>query len=927
MKNLQKLQLIGALCMAGVLISCSNSTSISDEGRNPLAASVKGLWWTMVDTTGSYSFEKDDTVKYTRVGHALELGEDGSGYVATYFFNDEESDPIAMIGGNVMGGLTYSSTEDGQIELDFDKSFAAYADYYKSWQFAYSGGSINVTAGNAHYDLERPTDALAAVIKDWDSSTNGGASADNYNINDADINYKNWRKAEAIYVYDGVGKDVKDAKGRTGYTLVNLPWYKGDVLTNLPEGFTDDITPENGWEWVLNRCGSRAIKNNNFFAVYNKYLGILRFFYYLPYEFSSGNDHVWQVSMYDNLAQFSIWNSYGVPMDLTIKDKSLLGQTGKSYMQYVTPWVDFTSEDGLIVPNAGWWAFDVDLSLYRPSGKIAADDNIKLQMRSWHTDHTSLYSTMNADIKGTIDQKLQKVKQKSSSSAKGVLMGLQAAAQASASIYNFMTGGIAQGFSSFAQVLGTGASISGLGSSGGGSEPFHGTVTLGLRGEINTEGFIKGSVPTTGVASPTFQMSAFDTRHSLIGQGTWNLKTSPVVYKLSANVEIEAHDALLYFFDPSSIQVELNPKVFPQKEIEWMQVDAVCISRRATLDGANQSKAYANAVKSLGLTDSYENIVNVVFDNRENIFDVKFDYRPELLDFFNWQEDKAGLEFPKELYQASQSTDWRYQSTDPRVFGRGISENYLVEPGYLTFFSELELVIELEDGSTDLMDGGRIPPNLEINVFVTVKMKNRDAPIVMNRFYLPKIKKFESTDKYREYLTALNNHKLDSKQKGHRKTYDYQVKRINELSNQLGMHAITSKDYTGKLVSTDGSDQTVKYLFDGEPVTAWDMYRHDKGFVEFHSEKPITPTGYYLMTTNWTGFDRNPDKWKLYGKKNQGDEWTLVDEHNNGGLSEDDYIRSYFPMTGTKGEYQYFRFEIENSKWEYARLAEFSFTI
>jgi hypothetical protein len=34
------------------------------------------------------------------------------------------------------------------------------------------------------------------------------------------------------------------------------------------------------------------------------------------------------------------------------------------------------------------------------------------------------------------------------------------------------------------------------------------------------------------------------------------------------------------FFDPSSVEVELSPKVFPESEIEWMQVDAIAGARK-----------------------------------------------------------------------------------------------------------------------------------------------------------------------------------------------------------------------------------------------------------------------------------------------------------------------------------------------------------
>ena len=81
-----------------------------------------------------------------------------------------------------------------------------------------------------------------------------------------------------------------------------------------------------------------------------------------------------------------------------------------------------------------------------------------------------------------------------------------------------------------------------------------------------------------------------DTKNSHVGQGVWNLKKTPVVYRSNfintlwaSNQGMPSLDGLYpygyqlwYFFDPSSIEVELNPNVFPEDQIEWMQVDALC---------------------------------------------------------------------------------------------------------------------------------------------------------------------------------------------------------------------------------------------------------------------------------------------------------------------------------------------------------------
>ena len=153
--------------------------------------------------------------------------------------------------------------------------------------------------------------------------TGFGASADMYNINDETFTAETWRQEPAIYLYDEEGRQ-KDPMGRKGYTLVNLPWIKSDVQTNLPDGFCKDVTRENGWELVLNRCGCRSIKNNNFFALYNKYTGILRFFFYMPDKFQTGNDHVWEVTMTENMST-NMGLRYGRTQDCKNMNRQAIG--------------------------------------------------------------------------------------------------------------------------------------------------------------------------------------------------------------------------------------------------------------------------------------------------------------------------------------------------------------------------------------------------------------------------------------------------------------------------------------------------------------------------------------------------------------------------------------------------------------------------
>ena len=280
------------------------------------------------------------------------------------------------------------------------------------------------------------------LIEEQVGITGLGASADTYNINDAlkSFTTENWRDQDAIYLYTGEGS-YKDTEGKKGYELVNLPWLKGDKQTNLPEGFCDDITRDNDWELVFNRCGSRSIANNNFFAVYNKYTGILRFFFYMPGKASAGNDHVWEVRMTDNMAQNTTLR-YGVPQDCKISNKKLVGLDGeKTISELIAPWVATQSQDGLITPNVGWWAFDVDLSLY--SGKnLNENDNFALQMRSMDVGAISLSSMLAANIDGSIKADIDLLQsQHLGNSAMGFITK---AGSIGANIYKISTGVTAQ---------------------------------------------------------------------------------------------------------------------------------------------------------------------------------------------------------------------------------------------------------------------------------------------------------------------------------------------------------------------------------------------------------------------------------------------------------------------------------------------------
>ena len=771
---------------------CVNLTSCTEGIDNPvnpnqtqLKEELVGTWFSMLEADEGYYEIPGKLHEITYIN----LEADGKGSYL-FFLVDENLEVIDDENTQFACAFEYTTTADGKVLVSARKAIDDF-ELERNITLSYDNGHLLADDGEYVFKMDHPSDMQKSQMTIWlDQLHFGGAAASYYNINDESFTTENWRTQEAIYIYDGQGKDVVDEQGRTGYTLVNMPWYMGDKLTNLPNDFCDDLLPENGWEWVINRCGSRTIMNNNFFAVYNKYTGILRFFYYLPYGFSSGNDHVWQIAMTDHLAQGSTWR-YGIPMDKTIIDKNAIKQEGSgTYMEYVTPWVDYKSDDGLIVPNAGWWAFDVDLSSYR-NEDIKGTDNIKLQMRSWSTQHVSLTSTVAAAINGKLTAGFDITKRNVTvNSAKGITQSLGDIKDLGQTIYGAVQSAIkgdyisalktgftfAKGaynlYGAMTKETSTTVTVDTIGKGN-----LTGTIALNMTGNIDTEGTIRGSAPVVGIASPTFYLKDFDTTNSHLGQGTWNLKTSPVVYL--TDTRMVAHDNLeegktcpwqynngkdvvggyprfgyVYFFDPSSIEVSLNPNIFPEDQIEWMQVDALA-GTRFSKNEITGTDAYRQA---LGL--SSRSLERGGWEYKRDFSDGALYGGNIITDFFYKETENNGFTFP--VYGTPEMINGVYDA----VYGRGEDGVYIVEP--------------MNAASNYLK--ARFIGGLEISVTVTIKLKGKKTPFVYNRVYLPEVKDLSYTDESLDgFYNRIKNHQLSPLRDGHRAIYDYQVKRIGDM--------------------------------------------------------------------------------------------------------------------------------------------------
>ena len=891
MKTKKRNYIFLAVLMMGIAMMMTACADNDLAGQNAIGDKIAGTWTAQYDAAGTIANKP-----YTRVLQVCHFNATGTGYWCKFFFGKDSADPIAVVGGENPGSFTYSSTADGLISAKLNWENAP-DELPHLWTMQYADGSVSVTDGDRSYQMSLASEALVAWIRHWDKAFNGGAAADNYNINDKDFTPDKWRQQEAIFIYDGVSKDIKDDEGNEGYAKVNLPWYNGTIVSNLPMDFCDDITPENGWVLLLNNCGLRSTPNGNFFALYNNYLGTLRFFYYMPQGYSAGNDHLWQVTLTQGLAErYDL--RYGIPMDKTVSAKDAYGltQDGTSWADYITPYVSTMSNDGFITPNGGWWAFDVDLSLYRSETIDPNAEKIRLQMRSWDNSHVSLHSTFTAESKGDIID----LTKASASKSKGLFGKISAIVKTGTdlgkTVISLRKGDLKGGIKSGIAFGKDAASLKSTFSGGGSSEPSPtGTISINTQGTADTDGTIKSSQPTVGVVSPTFFTKDFHSG-STVGQGIWNIKSTPKIYTInSANslskfipeddrfvldkyghpLPPDAHGWMLSnpwlvdaanwtFFDPSSVEVVLNPNVFPEDQIEWMQVDAVAGLRKSlTTDEVDMYRATLgmDAIAKKKIEDDKARWTKYYGDETN---DYVFDYKAAE----GSPEQALDLSYPKSIdngktdYKLKTESLWDALSTfkrsetieqELRTFGAGAGDDYIIEPqmtfwrdglGYMksyqpgyalnhyhdkiaevnradtrngkSGYDELYIKGKFNPNSDDngysgyiigydgdgkngypkpssaSIDIKHIPayfPTAEVNVTLTIKMKNMAEPIVFNRIYLPEYEYVKVVGDEKASLAILDRifakKNLSPKTAGHTQSYDFQAARINKCFKLL----------------------------------------------------------------------------------------------------------------------------------------------
>ena len=195
--------------------------------QNPIGDEIVGKWY--IETPKQVTLGSgENAVECAKVVLCGTFYEDGDGFWS-YILVDKQNHAIQPVGKDgkehpYFANCNYDVTGSA-VNIELTANYLPTSQ--REWMLAYNGTCLQTRYEGKIINLHPITTEEDAMYQEWMRQLGFGASADNYNINDKDITAKNWRQTEAIYIYDGVGVDVKDEKGRTGYTTVNLPWYEG----------------------------------------------------------------------------------------------------------------------------------------------------------------------------------------------------------------------------------------------------------------------------------------------------------------------------------------------------------------------------------------------------------------------------------------------------------------------------------------------------------------------------------------------------------------------------------------------------------------------------------------------------------------------------------------------------------------------------
>lgn len=402
---------------------------------------------------------------------------------------------------------------------------------------------------------------------------------------------------------------------------VATPWVS-DNQCNIPYEIRKQCKKADGWEMAFCSLNNTATNKICFFALYNKWTGTMRVFHYIKDPRGYGNEityRVWlgrETATNNNPYYHSL--EYGVPAN-HVMNTSLQSHANfvgspeqtQAFMTWVTPYLLFTNS--LV---SGWYCFDLDMSGYVPTGtqwrKVEDDVKMIIVPQISNRQDITLRGTLVGDMGGSFEnpQMIQHGGGNCMSGICGILN--QLSGQASSSISSGVAyanamknaDAIGQYLTPIKYWGGFAASITSslLGLVGDymaepvSYENIPGKIDMKLDAQLDLAGTINSYTSTDqaiyNVTLDNINNSNGENGH--VGSGVWSLAEDPVVY-IDKDDLISDYDhftvlatddgysgsdfgeykvRMMWFFDPTSIKINLNRDLFP--DVQQVKVTTTC---------------------------------------------------------------------------------------------------------------------------------------------------------------------------------------------------------------------------------------------------------------------------------------------------------------------------------------------------------------
>lgn len=541
-----------------------------------------------------------------------------------------------------------------------------------------------------------------------------------------------------------------------GIDSTATPWSQDATITVLPDEICFDVKKKDGWEMVFSSLGDPNIKDANYFALYNRYLGTLRVFCYVNDASGIGSEASFGVKLGSTNFKVPFYHSlaYSVPTSHTeVNTKLNIAGSADSFYAYYSPY----TITGVHVPTRGWCAFDIDMSAYNthPETFLNSDkERINLFCSTVSKSDVKLSGTLDAGIKGQYSS--AEVAQ-NASSASGIgstlkmigelvgdtrtssLVGMEAAMTKSMlNKYCYYAGVVFKGAAWIADYITDNPySVDDI-------DDMPGKLDMNLTGTIDLSGYITSLVPNN---IPSLKLGTGIMNHDnpYFASGVWSLESDPVVY-ISGNKfmgksprvnfvvgkdgaynssRLDNNELrMMAFLDPTSVKVNLNPNLF--KNIKDVTVQAYY--GVFPEEPAGSTLAY-QALMKMKDRDSVC-LVNHAKKHEGDLYTSIS--HTDAMDYIQYAKEKFidsnDSDEEKKLYQTVKQEGSNYQYYGAVMSGgNGKGKKYVLEP---------QIFFPISSDNNTIYDGK--VPDLVVSVFVTVEADGN--LYTYNRNFIPEVK-------------------------------------------------------------------------------------------------------------------------------------------------------------------------------------------